>query len=155
MKLIQNFKVIKETFLIVVSMFCGNLFAQTYKFEITCTASVRFYCAIKSGCVANKDTNPSVYKVKAESPKLIKISKYVGGNNTSNWTAHAHRVDSSDKYEFVENGILTVFTVTNDRKKFTYLIDDGVALYNSDLSLNKIPNEDLGGQIVTGSCIPN
>jgi hypothetical protein len=116
---------------------------------------VRFYCSIKSGCVANKDTNPSVYKVKADGSKSIKISKFIGGNNTSNWTANAHRVDSSDKYQFVENGILTVFTLTNDRKKFTYLVDDGVALYNSDLSLNKIPNDDLGGQIVTGSCIPN
>jgi hypothetical protein len=66
-----------------------------------------------------------------------------------------HSFDSSDKYQFVENGVLTVFTITNDRKKFTYLIDDGVSLYNSDLSLKKIPDDDLGGQIVTGSCIPN
>jgi len=130
-------------------------YAQTYKFEITCTASVRFYCSIKSGCVVNKDTNPSVYKVKADGPNSIKISKYVGGDNTSSWTANVHSFDSSDKYQFVENGVLTVFTITNDRKKFTYLIDDGVSLYNSGLSLKKIPDDDLGGQIVTGSCIPN
>jgi hypothetical protein len=130
-------------------------YAQTYKFEITCTASVRFYCSIKSGCVANKDTNPSVYKVKADGPNSIKIRKYIGGDNTSSWTANVHSFDSSDKYQFVENGVLTVFTITNDRKKFTYLIDDGVSLYNSDLSLKKIPDDDLGGQIVTGSCIPN
>lgn len=134
---------------------CKYSYAQTYKFEITCTASVRFYCSIKNGCVANKDTNPSVYRVKADGAKAVTISKYIGGNITSSWTAHAHKVDSTDKYQFVENGILTVFTVTNDRKKFTYLIDDGVSLYNSDLSLNKIPNDDLGGQIVTGSCISN
>jgi hypothetical protein len=133
----------------------NHSYAQTYKFEITCTASVRFYCSIKSGCVVNKDTNPSVYKVKADGSKSIKFSKFVGGNNTSNWTASAHRVDSSDKYQFVENGILTVFTLTNDRKKFTYLVDDGIALYNSDLSLNKVPNDDLGGQIETGSCVSN
>jgi len=139
----------------VLFFVCNYSYAQTYKFEITCTASVRFYCSIKSGCVANKDTNPSVYRVKADGAKSISISKYIGGNNTSNWTANAHRVDSSDKYQFIENGILTVFTLTNDRKKFTYLVDDGIALYNSDLSLNKIPNDDLGGQIVTGSCIPN
>ncbi|MFY9128295.1 MAG: hypothetical protein WAO82_06390 [Limnohabitans sp.] len=129
--------------------------AQTYKFEVTCTASVRFYCSIKNGCETNKDVNPSVYKVKADSPKSIKISKYVGSNNTSNWTAQAHRVDSSDKYQFVENGILTVFSITNDKKKYTYMADSGVVLYNSDLSLDKSPNENLGGQIESGSCIPN
>ena len=134
---------------------CNYSYAQTYKFEITCTASVRFYCSLKSGCVANKDTNPSVYKVKADGAKSINITKFIGGNKTSSWTAHVHSFDSSDKYQFVENGILTVFTITNDRKKFTYLVDDGIALYNSDLSLNKNPNDDLGGQIVTGSCIPN
>jgi hypothetical protein len=116
---------------------------------------VRFYCSIKNGCETNKDANPSVYKIKADSPKSIKISKYVGGNNTSNWTAQAHRVDSSDKYQFVENGILTVFSITNDKKKYTYMADSGVVLYNSDLSLNKSPNENLGGQIESGSCIPN
>jgi len=130
-------------------------YAQPYKFEITCTASVRFYCSIKNGCETNKDVNPSVYKIKADNSKSIKISKYVGSNNTSNWTAQAHRVDSSDKYQFVENGILTVFSITNDKKKYTYMADSGVVLYNSDLSLNKSPNENLGGQIESGSCIPN
>jgi len=134
---------------------CNYSYAQTYKFELTCTASVRYYCSIKNGCTINKDANPSVYKVKADNSKSIKFSKYVGGNNTSNWTAQAHRVDSSDKYQFVENGILTVFSITNDRKKYTYMIDDGIDLYNSDLSLKKSPNEDLGGQIETGSCVPN
>ncbi len=151
---IHKFKVIAAT-LVVVFLFSQYSFAQTYKFGITCTASVRFYCSVKKGCVANKDAHPSVYKVNAESSKSIKITKYVGGDKTSNWTAHAHSTDGSDKFQFVEDGVLTVFTVTNDRKKFTYLIDSGIALYNSDLSLNKIPNDDLGGQIETGSCIPN
>ncbi len=148
-------KQIQAVFLASLCLFCVSSLAQTYKFGITCTASVRFYCSVKKGCVANKDANPSVYKINAESPKSIKITKYVGSDKTSNWTAHAHSTDGSAKYEFVEDGILTVFTVTNDRKKFTYLIDSGIALYNSDLSLNKIPNDDLGGQIETGSCIPN
>lgn len=133
----------------------NETFAQSYKFEITCTASVRFYCSIKNGCETNKDVNPSVYKIKANSPKSIKISKYIGSKNTSNWTAQAHRVDSSNKYQFVENGILTVFSITNDKKKYTYIADSGVVLYNSDLSLNKSPTDDLGGQIESGSCIPN
>jgi len=130
-------------------------YAKTYKFEITCTASVRYYCSLKSDCVINRDLNPSVYKIKADSPKSIKIRKFIGSENTSSWTAHAHRVDSSEKYQFIEEGILTIFNVTNDKRKFTYMGDSGISLYNSDLSLKKLPNEDLGGQIETGSCIPN
>jgi hypothetical protein len=134
---------------------CNISHAQTYKFEITCTASARYYCSVKSGCVINRDANPSVFKVKVNNSKSIEIKKYVGSNQPSIWTAKAHSLDGSDKYQFIEDGILTVFNITNDRKKFVYMMDDGIGLYNSDLSLNKKPNDDLGGQIETGSCISN
>jgi len=131
-------------------------YAQTYKFEITCTASVRYYCSLKSDCVINRDLNPSVYKIKADSPKSIKFRKFIGSENTSSWTAHAYRLGSgSDKYQFIEEGMLSTFTVTNDKRKFTHMFESGISLYNSDLSLKKIPDENLGGQIETGSCIPN
>ena len=149
----RNVKLFKIFF--ILFLVCNCSYAQTYKFEITCTASVRYYCSTKSGCVINRDPNPSVFKVKVNNAKSIEIKKYVGSNQPSIWTAKAHSLDGSDKYKFIEDGILTVFNITNDRKKFVYMMDDGIGLYNSDLSLNKKPNDDLGGQIESGSCIPN
>jgi hypothetical protein len=128
--------------------------AQSEKFQLVCTTSVRYYCSIKTGCKVNKDANPSVYKVKVDGENSITIQKYIGSNEASSWKAKSYRKDGSNKYQFIEDGILTTFSITNDRKKFTYMFDDGIDLYNSDLSLNKSPNSDLGGQIITGNCIP-
>ena len=130
-------------------------YAQSYKISIICTASVRYYCAVKSGCVVNKDLNPSVYRVKSEGQNSIKLNKFINGEESTSWKARILRVDGLDRYQFVDDQILSVFSITNDRKKYTFMHNSGISLYNSDLSLNKIPDEDLGGQIETGSCIPN
>ncbi|MDA9771648.1 hypothetical protein N9D02_11490 [Emcibacteraceae bacterium] len=143
-----------KTFVVVFFIY-NTSHAETYEFELTCTSSVRFFCTVNSGCVVNKDLNPTVYKIQVENSDSIKIDKYVGGEKTSDWTVRRIGSDWLNKYHFVEDGVPSIFSITNDKRKFTHIYPSGISLYNSDLSLNQSPSEDLGGQIKTGSCIPN
>jgi len=72
----------------------------------------------------------------------------------SSWNA-VNIGGNTDKYNFTEQGMSQILNLTNDLKRFSYIGDDGIAQYNSNLRLNKKPGEDMGGQIRIGTCMRN
>ena len=126
--------------------------AWAINFKLTCITSVRHTCFVESGCKSIKDKEPSTYTVDFKSNSKISMSHFIGSTQMSSWDA-VNIGGNSDKYIFAEKGMSPIFTLSNDHKKFSYVGDDGIAQYNLNLSLNKKPNEDIGGQIRTGSCI--
>lgn len=133
--------------------FITSINAAAESFKLVCTSKVRFYCADGVGCEVNRDAEPSQYKISYVNGKAS-FDKYIGIRNTSSWKATNLRSSSdTDKYAFLEDGITTVFHLTNDRKKFVYTYESGMTTYNLSLSLKKKLPDDLGAQIEKGNCL--
>ena len=142
----------KYLFLLVL---ISSFSAYAESFKLICTSKVRFYCADGVGCKVNYDPEPSQYKISYVNRK-ISIEKYIGTSNTSSWNAtNVKSSNDTDKYAFLEDGITTLFHLTNDKRKFVYTYESGMTSYNMSLSLNKKLPDDLGAQIEKGNCIPN
>lgn len=134
------------------SFFASHAVAQEAPFKVICIAESRFSCESQSGCQLNRDASPSVYQISFDTASSTKIIKTIAGKITSHWTAR-NNPNNLDKYNFSTTDDSSVLSLTNDRKKFIHLFPSGLALYNSDLNLEKNPSNSLGGQVITGSCI--
>lgn len=141
-----------KKFILVIGLLL-SFSAVAESFKLICTSKVRFYCADGVGCEVNRDSEPSQYKISYVNGK-VSVEKYIGVRNTSSWKATNVRSSrDADKYAFVEEGITTVFHLTDDKKKFVYTYESGIASYNLSLSLKRKLPDDLGAQIEKGSCL--
>ena len=135
-------------------LLCASASTWAESFKLTCITSIRHACFVESGCKSIKDKEPSTYSIDFKSNSKISLSHFIGSTQMSSWNA-VNIGGNTDKYIFTEQGMSLVLNLTNDLKRFSYIGDDGIAQYNSNLSLNKKPVEDMGGQIRTGTCIRN
>ena len=140
--------------ILLFAILCTSTSTWAESFRLTCITSIRHACFVESGCKSIKDKEPSTYTIDYKSNSKISMSHFIGSIQMSSWGA-VNIGGNTDKYIFVEQGMSPVLTLTNDLKRFSYIGDDGISQYNSNLNLNKKPDEDMGGQIRTGTCIRN
>jgi hypothetical protein len=140
--------------ILLFAILCTSTSTWAESFRLTCITSIRHACFVESGCKSIKDKEPSTYTIDYKSNSKISMSHFIGSTQMSSWNA-VNIGGNSDKYILAEQGMSPVLTLTNDLKRFSYIGDDGISQYNSNLNLNKKPDEDMGGQIRTGTCIRN